>query len=41
MNRWLSPVRIYLEPRVLASGHGDPLTGPDTADRIHYFADAR
>ena len=29
-----------LESRVLASGHGDPLTGPDTASRIHYFADA-
>ena len=30
-----------LEPRVLAGGHGDPLTGPDTADRVRYFADAR
>ncbi len=29
-----------LEPRVLASGHGDPLTGPDTASRVHDFADA-
>jgi glyoxylase-like metal-dependent hydrolase (beta-lactamase superfamily II) len=29
-----------LESRILASGHGDPLTGPDTAGRIHYFADA-
>ena len=30
-----------LEPRVLASGHGQPLTAPDTADRIHRFAEAR
>jgi glyoxylase-like metal-dependent hydrolase (beta-lactamase superfamily II) len=30
-----------LEPRVLGSGHGHPLTGPDTADRIHRLADAR
>ncbi len=29
-----------LEPRVLASGHGHPLVGPATADRIHDFADA-
>ena len=30
-----------LEPRILATGHGHPLTGPDTADRIRYFADAQ
>ena len=30
-----------LEPRVLATGHGHPLTGSGTADRIHYFADAQ
>ena len=29
-----------LEPRVLASGHGHPLTGPGTAERLHEFADA-
>jgi glyoxylase-like metal-dependent hydrolase (beta-lactamase superfamily II) len=29
-----------LAPRVLASGHGHPLVGPDTADRVHDFADA-
>ena len=29
-----------LEPRVLASGHGHPLIGQDTADRIHRVADA-
>lgn len=27
-----------LEPRVLASGHGEPLAGPDTAARIEAFA---
>jgi glyoxylase-like metal-dependent hydrolase (beta-lactamase superfamily II) len=29
-----------LEPRILAAGHGAPLAGPDTAERIHRFADA-
>jgi glyoxylase-like metal-dependent hydrolase (beta-lactamase superfamily II) len=29
-----------LEPRILASGHGHPLTGPGIADRLHRFADA-
>jgi deazaflavin-dependent oxidoreductase (nitroreductase family) len=28
-----------LEPAVLGSGHGPPLTGPQTASRIHRFAD--
>ncbi len=30
-----------LEPRLLAPGHGQPLTGPDTAGRIHRFVDRR
>ena len=29
-----------LEPRALAGGHGRPVIGPDTADRIRRFADA-
>lgn len=29
-----------LEPRILASGHGTPLLGPDTADRVRTFAHA-
>jgi glyoxylase-like metal-dependent hydrolase (beta-lactamase superfamily II) len=30
-----------LDPRVLAGGHGRPLTGPGTADALHRFAEAR
>lgn len=30
-----------LEPWVLASGHGQVLSGPDTAERVRRFADAR
>ena len=30
-----------LEPRILAGGHGHPLIGPGTADRLHRFAEAQ
>jgi glyoxylase-like metal-dependent hydrolase (beta-lactamase superfamily II) len=30
-----------LDPRVLAGGHGRPLTGPGTADALHRFVEAR